>query len=142
MMNDVKLLGRLCADPDYKLVGQDQKPVCRFRIAVTRRFKNSQGERDTDYFPVVCWNSTAKFVSKYFVKGSQIIISGSLHNREWSDANGKHTVTEIIADEAYFAGGKPAVSQDSGNQDSDGGFGNDVGEGGFYPLENDDELPF
>lgn len=48
-----------------------------------------------------------EFCSKYFKKGQQVGIIGRLQTRTWDDQNGtKHYVTEVVAEEAYFAEGK------------------------------------
>ena len=54
------------------------------------------------------WGKTAEFVSKYFDKGSQIIIRGRLTTRSWTDTetNKKRSVTEVVAEDVYFCGSK------------------------------------
>ena len=74
MLNKVILMGRLCADPDFRQT-QSGVAVCRIRVAVDRRFSNKQtGEREADFISVTCWRQQAEFVSRYFHKGSMIIV--------------------------------------------------------------------
>ena len=55
MLNKVILMGRLCADPDFRQTTSGAS-VCRIRVAVERRFANKQtGEREADFINVVCW---------------------------------------------------------------------------------------
>jgi single-strand DNA-binding protein len=50
-MNKVLLIGRLTKDPETKNVGNDNK-VCRFGLAVNRRFKKDENN-NADFFNVV-----------------------------------------------------------------------------------------
>lgn len=99
--NKIILGGRLTAAPELKQT-QSGVPVCSFSIAVNRRAKAGE-ERVADFFNVTAWRQTAEFVSKYFTKGSSIIVVGSLQNRSWTDQNGqKHYATDVIVDEVSF----------------------------------------
>ena len=101
-MNRTILIGRLTKDPEVKLT-QNQTPYCNFTIAVDRRFKDANGQRQADFINCVAWRQTATFIQKYFRKGSRIGICGSIQTRNYEDQNGqKHYVTEVIADEAEF----------------------------------------
>lgn len=122
-MNKVMLMGRLTKDPEIRY-SQNQVAVTRFTIAVNRRFTKQGEERQADFFHCVCFRSTAEFVSKYFVKGQQTALVGSLQSRNWEDEAGKsHTAIDVIAEEVYFAGEKPKqeVSKDDGFLPADDG---------------------
>ena len=82
-MINVTLIGRLTKDPELAYT-QNQLAVCRFTVAVTRRFK-SVNQPTADFIPVVAWRQTAEFVSKYFTKGSRIAIVGQIQTRSWDD---------------------------------------------------------
>jgi single-strand DNA-binding protein len=99
------LMGRLTQDPEIRQTTTN-KAVCHFRIAVKRRFTR-QSEEDSDFFPVTAWEKTGEFCNNYFRKGQQVVLIGRVQNRSWNDEqNNKRNVTEIIAEEAYFAEGK------------------------------------
>ena len=103
MLNKVVLMGRLTADPELKRTTSDIA-VTSFRIAVGRNYSKDGAERQADFFNIVCWRSTAEFVSKYFSKGKMIVVAGSLQARTWVDKEGKNRETvEVIADEVHFA---------------------------------------
>lgn len=100
-MNKVMLMGRLTRDPEVKYT-QTNMNMTLFTIAVNRRTKND--EKSADFFNIVAWNKTGEFVNKYFKKGQQVVIIGRLSTREYVDLNGnKKQVTEVIAEEVYFA---------------------------------------
>ena len=103
-LNKVILMGNLTKDPEYKTTPTGVS-VTTFSIAVGRRFAKQGDEVTADFFNIVAWRNTAEFVSKYFSKGRAIVIVGTLRNRSWTDQNGqKRYITEVIADECYFAG--------------------------------------
>ena len=66
-MNKAILMGRLTKDPELRSTNGGVS-VCSFTVAVDRRFKNAQGEREADFIPVVCWRQTAELVARYFQK--------------------------------------------------------------------------
>lgn len=103
MLNKVILMGRLCADPDFRQT-QSGIAVCRIRVAIDRPYTSkSTGERQADFINVVCWRQQAEFVSRYFHKGSMIIVEGRLQNADYTDGNGvKHYSMDVQADNVTF----------------------------------------
>lgn len=133
-MNKVILMGRLTKDPELRYTSGNNTAVASFTLAVNRRMAK-EGQQKVDFINIVAWKSTAEFASKYFAKGQQVAVVGRLQTRTWEDNEArKHYVTEVVADETYFAGSKPQVSDadDSGVNQGDG----------FYPQDEDDVLPF
>lgn len=106
MLNRVILMGRLTADPELRQT-QSGISFVKFNIAVDRKFKNDNGEHQTDFISVTAWRKTAEFVSRYFSKGQMIVIEGSLRNNNYEDQNGvKHYSMDVLADSVSFAGGR------------------------------------
>lgn len=142
-MNKAILLGRLTRDPELANVGANI-PKCTFTLAIDRRFKSASGERQTDFIPVVAWRQQAEFASKYFRKGSRMLVVGSIQVRSWDDNEGKKRyATEVVADEINFVDTKredaaiqqsPASAPPAGRMDE---------PDGFFPAPDDDTaLPF
>ena len=101
-MNKVSLVGRITKDPEVKLT-TNQTPYCNFTIAVDRRFKDANGQRQADFISCVAWGQTASFIQKYFRKGNKIGLVGSIQTRSYEDKNGqKRFITEVVVDEAEF----------------------------------------
>ena len=97
-MNKVILVGNLVRDPEYRTTGSGI-PVCNFRIAVTRRFANQQGVRESDFIDCVAWRQQADFVHRFFGKGRKIGVIGSLQTRTYDAQDGsKRYVAEINAE--------------------------------------------
>lgn len=105
-MNKAILMGRLTRDPELKKTANDIS-VCTFSLAIDRNYKNKDGERQTDFIPVVVWRQQVEFVSKYFSKGQRMLVVGSIQPRSYEDQVGqKRYITEVIAEEVYFADSK------------------------------------
>lgn len=140
-MNKVILMGRLTKDPELRYTNNNNTAVCSFTLAVDRRFAKQGEERQADFFPVVAWRNQAEFCSRYFTKGLKVVVVGSLQTRSWDDTEGKkHYVTEVIAEETYFAESKKAEGA-TPSQKPAGGPGGGQSDG-FFPMNEDDELPF
>lgn len=134
-MNRVYLIGNLTRDPELAVTNSGVS-VCRFSIAVSRRYSNAEGERETDFFNVVVWRAQGENCHKYLKKGSKCAVCGSLQNRSYDAQDGsKRTVTEIIADEVEFLTSK-ANGEGSGEKVENK---KDVAE--LEPID-DDNLPF
>ena len=82
MLNRAIMMGRLCADLELKHT-QTQVAVCSFRIAVDRDYSKN-GDKETDFFDVVAWRTTAEFICKYFTKGRMIVVDGRMQTRSWT----------------------------------------------------------
>ena len=98
--NKVMEGGRLTADPELKTT-QGGVSVTSFTVAVNRRAKAGE-EQKADFFNVTAWRGTAEFVTRFFHKGSNILVVGSLQTRSWEKDGQRRTVTEIVADEVHF----------------------------------------
>lgn len=106
-MNKAILMGRLTRDPDVRYTTTNNTMVVQFALAVNRRFAKEGEERQADFINIVAWDKTAEFCSKYFKKGQQVGIIGRIQTRQYDDKDGKRVyVTEVVAEEAYFAGSK------------------------------------
>ena len=106
MLNKVILMGRLTKKPLLEATASGVS-VTKFTVAADRNYVKQGEERSTDFIGCVAWRGTAEFVNKYFEKGQMIALVGSIQTRSWEDDEAKrHYVTEVVADEVYFAGGK------------------------------------
>ena len=147
-MNKVILMGRLTRDPEVRYTQTNNTLVASFSLAVNRRFARPGEERQADFFNIIAWNKLAENISKYLFKGNQVAISGRLETRSWDDPNGqKHYVTEVIAEEAYFADSKRDGDM-GGNTNFDATFGamptqnTGASENSDFETFSGDDLPF
>lgn len=126
MLNHIVIMGRLTRDPELRRTGSGIA-VASFSVAVERDIANKEsGERETDFIDCTAWRSTGEFVSKYFQKGSMIVVSGRLQVRSWTDKEGnKRRNAEIVADNVYFGSSRrDDASSGSYNNNS---YGNNYG---------------
>lgn len=135
-MNKVILIGNLTRDPELSTTNNGVS-VCRFSIAVQRRFASNEGGNQADFFNIVVWRGQAENCHKFLKKGSKCAVVGRLQNSSYEAQDGtKRYTTDIIAEEVEFLGTRPA---------EDGTFPkNDTNAGGTSDLEpiDDDSLPF
>ena len=107
MLNHIVIMGRLTRDPELRRTGSGIA-VASFTVAVDRDFSGRDGgEKETDFIDCVAWRQTGEFVSKYFTKGSMIVVAGRLQIRSWNDKDGnKRRTAEVVADNVYFGESK------------------------------------
>ncbi|MBQ8621285.1 MAG: single-stranded DNA-binding protein [Oscillospiraceae bacterium] len=122
MLNHMGLMGRLTRDPELRRTGSGIA-VASFSVAVDRDFGGRDGgEKETDFIDCVAWRSTGEFVSKYFTKGSMIVVSGRLQIRSWTDKEGnKRRSAEVVADNVYFGESKRSSESNSYGGNAYGG---------------------
>ena len=101
-MNKVFLIGNLTRDPELTTTNSGVS-VCRFTLAVGRRYQNADGERDTDFISIVAWRALADNCHKFIKKGSKVAVVGNIQSRSYDATDGtKRYVTEIVAEEVEF----------------------------------------
>lgn len=110
MLNHIVLMGRLTRDPELRYSDYTKVAVTTFTLAVERDYKESSGERKTDFIDIVAFRNTAEFAAKYFGKGQLTCVSGRLQVSSYTVENdgSKRRYTNVVADSIYFAGSKKA----------------------------------
>ena len=137
-MNKVLLIGNLTRDPELQTTNSG-KSVCRFGLAVQRRFSNSEGERDADFFNITVWGIPGENCHKYLKKGSKCGVVGRIQISSYDAPDGsKRNSTDIIAEEIEFIGPR--------NSGDEGGFTQETKPAKKETAEleeiDDDNLPF
>ena len=133
-MNKCMLIGNLTKDPELSTTSSGIA-VCRFSIAVSRRFANAGGERETDFFNIIVWRSVGENCHKFLKKGSKVGIVGNIQSRSYDAPDGtKRYVTEIVAEEVEFLSTRTQDEQVKSDKVDDI-------PGGLQPID-DDGLPF
>jgi len=151
MLNHIVIMGRLTRDPELRKT-QSGISVASFTVAVDRDFgARDGGEKQTDFIDVVAWRQTGEFVSRYFHKGSMIVVSGRLQSRKWQDREGNNrTSWEVVADNCYFGDSKRSDGGDYASAAPSApasapfaGYSAPVQSSDFAELGDDDgDLPF
>lgn len=86
-MNKVILIGRLTKDPELRKTDKGNSFV-NFQLAVSRNYKNQQGDVETDFINCLVWGTQADNLARYMRKGSQIAVEGSIQINT-ANVNGK-----------------------------------------------------
>lgn len=122
------------------------KTVTRFSLAVDRRFKNKDGQKEADFINIVVWGKQAEFAAQYLSKGSQISLSGRLEARSYEADDGQRRyITEVVADEINFVSsgkkdsGNAANTQQQSNSEPMSTMGLDED---FHLMADGDDIPF
>ena len=121
MINNVVLTGRLTKDVDLRYTSNGTA-VASFTIAVDRKFKNAQGERETDFINCVMWRKSAENFANFTRKGSLVGIEGSIQTRNYEGNDNKRVyVTEVVADSFTFLESKKQ-SDSNGSDNNQGSY--------------------
>ena len=114
-MNKVILMGRLTRDPEVRYTQTNNTLVASFSLAVNRRFVRQGEER-------------------------QVGVIGRIQTRTWDDEQGgKHYVTEVVAEEAYFADSKREAEAGASFENT---FGSVASQSPEFEISSNDDLPF
>ena len=158
--NKAVVMGNLTKDPELRYT-VERRAWARFSVAANYSWKNKNGEFQdgVDYIPVVAWGPLGERCGKYLKKGSGVLVEGRVSTRSYdaSDGSGKKYVTEIVANDIVFVGGRkdsdgssydapPPLEVSRGNAQSQGGsafpnddnFGKSIHEKGFsddFPMD-------
>lgn len=102
MLNRIVIVGRLTRDPDLKST-TNGIAVANFTVACERNFAGQDGEKETDFIPVVVWRGLAETCGRYLAKGKMVAVDGRLQIRHYEANDGsKRTIAEIVADNVQF----------------------------------------
>lgn len=131
-MNKVIVHGRLTRDPEMRDAGSST--VCWFTVAENQRFDRDK----TNFHDCEAWGKTGEFVEKYFHKGSEIVVSGELRQREYEAKDGtKRRVWAVNVDAVDFCG----KAADNGGSRQSAQESTQTGADGFTDVSGE-ELPF
>ena len=135
-MNKAVLVGRLTKDPELSFAQGTGMAICKFTIAVNRRFKK-EGQPEADFLPVTVFGKTGEATANYMVKGSQISVSGSIQTSNYMNKDNVRTYkTEIIADEVDFLDSKKK-DNNSSNSNSNQGSNSNTSNAGAHDFGSD-----
>ena len=101
-MNNANLVGRLTRPVDLRYT-QTGIAYGSFTLAVTRKYKNKDGEREADFINCVIWKKGAELLANYTQKGSLIGVSGPIQTRSYDNQQGQRVyVTEVLVENFDF----------------------------------------
>ena len=135
-MNKVILVGRLTREIELKTAGESS--VVKNSLAVDRRFKNKNGEIETDFINITAFGKTAEFIEKYCKKGTKLVIEGRIQTGSYEKEGQKVYTTDVIVENVEFAESKKTSEAESVPNTSE------TSSDGFINIPDgiDEELPF
>jgi single-strand DNA-binding protein len=143
-MNKVVLIGNLARDPELQTTNSGVS-VCRFTLAVTRRFSNSDGGREADFINITVWRNQAENCHKYLKKGSKCAVTGRIQTSSYDAPDGsKRYTTDVVADEVEFISSRGAdnSADDAAGYVPNESRGSSKKETSELQEIDDDSLPF
>lgn len=155
-MNNANLVGRLTRPVDLRYT-QTGIAYGSFTIAVSRKYKNKDGEREADFINCVIWKKGAELLANYTQKGSLIGVSGPIQTRSYDNQQGQRVyVTEVLVEnfdflesrkndaDGFSNAGNINAQNFNKNQNLGGNFENSdpfMSNGDVFNVQEDD-LPF
>lgn len=118
-VNRVILAGNLTRDPELKETSNGRH-MTTFPVAVSRRWRSSEGEskKETGFFRIIVWNTTAEHCARYLKKGRAVLVEGRLETRVYKNSDGQtQFMTQVVGDQITFLN-KP-LSHESENGSND-----------------------
>jgi len=96
----VTIVGNLTRDPELRFTAGG-KGIASFGVAVNRRWQqNGEWQEKVSFFNVTAWDTLGENAAASLTKGTRIIVTGRLEQREYETKEGeKRNVVEIVADE-------------------------------------------
>lgn len=129
-MNKCIFSGRLTSDVDLREAGTTM--MAKFRVAVKRQYKR-EGEADADFINMIAFGKTAENISKFFGKGSMILVDTRMQTGSYEKKDGtKVYTTDFIVNSFDFIDSKKDRASD---REDDTGFMS-------ISEEDDIDLPF
>ncbi|HHW14779.1 MAG TPA: single-stranded DNA-binding protein [Firmicutes bacterium] len=138
MLNRIILIGRLTADPALRYT-QSGKAVTRFTLAVDRRPRGGQAERETDFIDIVVWEKLGELCANHLGKGRMVAVEGRLQIRSYEAQDGtRRKAAEVVAENVQFLdwpkdGERPAGA----GRPQTGSAPEDIAD-----IDVDDDVPF
>jgi single-strand DNA-binding protein len=98
--NTVTIVGNLTRDPELRFT-TGGKGIASFGVAVNRRYQqNGEWQEKVSFFNVSAWDTLGENAAASLTKGTRVIVTGRLEQREYETQQGeKRNVVEIVADE-------------------------------------------
>jgi single-strand DNA-binding protein len=98
--NTVTVVGNITRDPELRFT-QGGKGIASFGLAVNRRYQqNGEWQEKVSFFNVTAWDQLGENAAASLAKGTRVIVTGRLEQREYETQQGeKRNVVEIVADE-------------------------------------------
>lgn len=112
-MNKVLLRGRAVRDPEIRYTQEpNSTAVARYTLAVDRRYRGPDGNREADFISCVAFGKAAEFCERYVHKGTALCICGRLQTGSYTNKDGQKVyTTDVIVEEQEFSESRAAAER-------------------------------
>lgn len=132
-MNRIYLTGNLVRDPETRATASG-KTVCTFTVAVDRRGRNQDGEKQTDFFRINAWRTVGESCARFLHKGQKVGVFGELQASLYEAKDGATKISlDVSADDVEFLSPKSDAKKETPAETPN--------MGGFTDISSDD-IPF
>src|SRR5699024_2538344 len=105
-MNTTQLIGNVTKDLQLNY-SKSGTAYVNFTLAVQRKFKNQQGEREADFIRLKAFKKAAEILAQYVGKGSKLGVTGSIQTGSYQNKEGQTVfTTDVIVNEFDFLDSK------------------------------------
>ena len=141
-MNSTILIGRTTKEIELKYTSSNIA-FCKFTLAVNRKFKNSDGEYETDFIQWIAWKHSAEFMSKYVNKGGLIAVEGRIQTGSYDDKEGRRVYTTDVVAESVQSLEKKSSGYEEPREDVVRNYADDFKKREEFKLDvTTEDLPF
>lgn len=138
----VTIVGNLTRDPELRFTAGG-KGVASFGVAVNRRWQQGgEWQEKVSFFNVTAWDTLGENIAASLTKGTRVIVTGRLEQREYETQQGeKRNVVEIVADEIGPSLRWARAEVERIARDSSGGSGGSSSSGGSGGASSGSRAP-
>lgn len=113
MYNYFMLMGRVVKEPEVRTYSEGKK-VLNLRLAVSRGFKNMNGEIETDFFTITFWEFLVDYIKDNLKKGQPVLVKGRIQTTKEELSNGFQLgCPTLIGERVMFFNQKTELDNDS-----------------------------
>jgi single-strand DNA-binding protein len=107
--NRVFLGGNLTRDPELRHLPNSNTAVCKFGLAINRKFRTADGQQkeEVTFVDCDCFGKTAEMIAQYLRKGRPLFVEGHLKLDQWEKDGVKQSRLKVVVDSFQFVDAKP-----------------------------------
>lgn len=110
----ITMTGNVVDDPELRFTPSG-KAVVNFRVAAGSRKKTEAGgwvDGDTTFLSVNAWEQQAEAIAEQVTRGSKVVVTGVLKQREWEKDGQKHYAYDVQAYDVALVVRPPKADRD------------------------------
>jgi single-strand DNA-binding protein len=135
-LNSILIEGNMVREPQYRTTPKGT-PVCNFRLASNRYFRQDNGyEREVSFFDVETWAKLADTCNNLGKKGRGVRVVGRLKEDRWTGNDGKpRSRISIVAEHVEF---RPEFKKEQNAEKAkDSAYGDGLADEAAEPAETE-----